>query len=104
MLVEIDGERVRVFAGLAMRMRLLQILGPVRALRVAQAVARHGEAGAGRGLGKARFPAPGRRGSAWPSDATRPGSSASLWDSRTPHPLPIPAALPPTGATGGTDL
>jgi predicted DCC family thiol-disulfide oxidoreductase YuxK len=42
MLVEIDGEQVRVFAGLAMRMRLLQILGPARALRVAQAVARMG--------------------------------------------------------------
>ena len=42
MLVEIDGEQVRVFAGLAMRMRLLQILGPARALRVARAVARHG--------------------------------------------------------------
>jgi hypothetical protein len=42
MLVEIEGERARVFAGLAMRMRLLQILGPVRALRMAQAVARMG--------------------------------------------------------------
>ena len=42
MLVEIEGEQVRVFAGLAMRMRLLQILGPARALRVAQAVARMG--------------------------------------------------------------
>ena len=39
-----------------------------------------------RGLGKARFPAPGRRGSAWPSNATRPGSSASLWDSQAPIP------------------
>jgi hypothetical protein len=38
MLAEVEGERVRVLAGLAMRMRLLQILGPVRALRVAQAV------------------------------------------------------------------
>jgi hypothetical protein len=38
MLVEVEGERVRVLAGLAMRMRLLQILGPLRALRVAQAV------------------------------------------------------------------
>jgi predicted DCC family thiol-disulfide oxidoreductase YuxK len=42
MLVEIEGERVRVFAGLAMRWRLVQVLGPVRALRVAQAVARMG--------------------------------------------------------------
>jgi hypothetical protein len=42
MLVEIEGEQVRVFAGLAMRMRLLQILGPARAWRVAQAVARMG--------------------------------------------------------------
>jgi hypothetical protein len=42
MLVEIEGERARILAGLAMRMRLLQILGPVRALRVAQAVARMG--------------------------------------------------------------
>ena len=42
MLVEIEGERVRVFAGLGMRARLVQVLGPVRALRVAQAVARHG--------------------------------------------------------------
>jgi hypothetical protein len=42
MLVEIEGERVRVFTGLAMRWRLVQVLGPVRALRVAQAVARMG--------------------------------------------------------------
>ena len=42
MLVEIEGERVRVSAGLAMRARLVQVLGPVRALRVAQAVARMG--------------------------------------------------------------
>jgi len=42
MLVEIEGERVRIFTGLAMRWRLVQVLGPVRALRVAQAVARHG--------------------------------------------------------------
>jgi predicted DCC family thiol-disulfide oxidoreductase YuxK len=42
MLVEIEGERVRVFAGLAMRWRLVQVLGPVRALRAAQAVARMG--------------------------------------------------------------
>ena len=39
MLLEIEGERIRVFTGLAMRMRLLQILGPARALRVARAVA-----------------------------------------------------------------
>ncbi|WP_448591608.1 hypothetical protein [Thermoflexus hugenholtzii] len=43
MLVEIEGERVRVFAGLAMRARLVQVLGPVRALRVAQAGARMGD-------------------------------------------------------------
>jgi hypothetical protein len=42
MLVEIEGERVRVFAGLGMRARLVQVLGPVRALRVARAVARMG--------------------------------------------------------------
>jgi hypothetical protein len=42
MLVEIDGEQVRVFTGLAMRWRLVQLLGPARALRVAQAVARMG--------------------------------------------------------------
>jgi len=42
MLVEIEGERVRVLAGLALRARLVQILGPVRAWRVAQAVARMG--------------------------------------------------------------
>ena len=30
MLVEIEGERVRVLAGLAMRWRLVQVLGPVR--------------------------------------------------------------------------
>jgi hypothetical protein len=38
MLVEIDGERVRIFAGLSLRARLVQVLGPVRALRVARAV------------------------------------------------------------------
>ena len=42
MIVEIEGERVRVFTGLSMRARLVQVLGPVRALRVAQAVARMG--------------------------------------------------------------
>jgi len=42
MLVEIEGERVRIFAGLSLRARLVQVLGPVRALRVAQAVARMG--------------------------------------------------------------
>ncbi len=42
MFLEIEGERVRVFTGLSMRWRLVQILGPVRAQRVAQAVARHG--------------------------------------------------------------
>jgi hypothetical protein len=42
MLVEIEGERVRIFAGLSLRARLVQVLGPVRASRVAQAVARHG--------------------------------------------------------------
>jgi hypothetical protein len=42
MLLEVERERVRVFAGLGMRARLVQVLGPVRALRVAQAVARHG--------------------------------------------------------------
>ena len=41
MRLEIEGERVRVFTGLAMRWRLVQVLGPARALRVAQAVARH---------------------------------------------------------------
>jgi hypothetical protein len=41
-LLEVEGERVRVFTGLAMRWRLVQVLGPVRALRVAQAVARMG--------------------------------------------------------------
>jgi predicted DCC family thiol-disulfide oxidoreductase YuxK len=38
MLVEIEGERVRVLVGLAMRARLVQVLGPVRAWRLAQAV------------------------------------------------------------------
>jgi hypothetical protein len=42
MLLEIEGEHIRVFTGLAMRWRLVQLLGPVRALRVAQVVARHG--------------------------------------------------------------
>ena len=42
MLLEQEGERVRVYTGLAMRIRLIQILGPARALRVAQLVARFG--------------------------------------------------------------
>ncbi len=42
MLLEIEGERIRVFTGLTMRLRLVQILGPARALRVARVVARHG--------------------------------------------------------------
>ena len=40
--LEIEGKHVRVFTGLAMCWRLVQVLGPVRALRVAQAVARMG--------------------------------------------------------------
>ena len=36
MLLEEEGERVRVYTGLAMRMRLVRILGPARALRMAQ--------------------------------------------------------------------
>jgi len=55
MLVEIEGERVRVFAGLAMRWRLVQVLGPVRALRVAQAVARMGGPVLGVDWGRRRF-------------------------------------------------
>ena len=42
MLLEAEGERVRVYTGLAIRMRLVRILGPARALRVAQLVARFG--------------------------------------------------------------
>jgi hypothetical protein len=42
MLVEIEGERVRIFAGLSLRARLVQVLGPVRALRLARLVAWHG--------------------------------------------------------------
>ncbi len=42
MLPEVEGGRVRVFTGLTMRARLVQLLGPARALRVAQAVARFG--------------------------------------------------------------
>jgi len=42
MLLEIEAARVRVFTGLGMRARLVQVLGPVRALRLAQAVARMG--------------------------------------------------------------
>jgi hypothetical protein len=42
MLLEIEGEQAQVYAGLRMRARLVQVLGPVRALRVAQAVARLG--------------------------------------------------------------
>ena len=55
MLVEMEGERVRVFAGLAMRWRLVQLLGPVRALRAAQAVARHGGPLRGVDWGRRRF-------------------------------------------------
>jgi hypothetical protein len=36
MLVEIEGERVRVLAGLSLRARLVQVLGPAQALRVTQ--------------------------------------------------------------------
>ncbi len=42
MLLEEEGERVRVYTGLAMRMQLVRVLGPARALRVAQLVARFG--------------------------------------------------------------
>jgi predicted DCC family thiol-disulfide oxidoreductase YuxK len=36
MLVEIEGERVRVLAGLSLRARLVQVLGPAQALRMTQ--------------------------------------------------------------------
>ena len=55
MLLEIEGERVRVFTGLAMRARLAQVLGPVPALRVAQAVARTGGPVLGVDWGRRRF-------------------------------------------------
>ncbi|GEM_PF-958419 len=55
MLVEIEGEQVRVWAGLAMRARLVQVLGPVRALRLAQAVARMGGPVLGVDWGRRRF-------------------------------------------------
>jgi len=55
MLVEIEGEWVRIFAGLSLRARLVQVLGPVRALRVAQAVARHGGPVLGVDWGKRRL-------------------------------------------------
>ncbi len=42
MLLEEEGKRVRVYAGLGMRMRLIRVLGPARAWRVAQLVARFG--------------------------------------------------------------
>jgi len=55
MLVEIEGERVRIFAGLSLRARLVQVLGPVRAWRVAQAVARMGGPVLGVDWGRRRF-------------------------------------------------
>jgi len=55
MLVEMEGERVRIFAGLALRARLVQVLGPVRAVRVAQAVARLGGPGLGVDWGRRRL-------------------------------------------------
>jgi predicted DCC family thiol-disulfide oxidoreductase YuxK len=36
MLVEIEGERVRVLAGLSLQARLVQVFGPAQALRVTQ--------------------------------------------------------------------
>jgi hypothetical protein len=36
MLVEVEGERVWVLAGLSLRARLVQVLGPAQALRVTQ--------------------------------------------------------------------
>ena len=42
MRLEGEGERGRGWAGLGMRARLVQVLGPVRALRVARRVAQHG--------------------------------------------------------------
>ena len=47
--------RVRVLAGLSLRARLVQVLGPVRALRVAQAVARMGGPVLGVDWGRRRF-------------------------------------------------
>ncbi|WP_448605331.1 hypothetical protein [Thermoflexus hugenholtzii] len=55
MLVEIEGERVRVWAGLSLRARLVQVLGPIRALRVAQTVARMGGPVLGVDWGRRRF-------------------------------------------------
>ncbi|WP_322798577.1 hypothetical protein [Thermoflexus sp.] len=42
MSLEVDGEQARVYTGLPMRLRLVGILKPVRALRVARIVARFG--------------------------------------------------------------
>ena len=38
MLLEVDGERRRVYAGVGMRAQLVQVLGPRRALRLARIV------------------------------------------------------------------
>ncbi|MCX7690977.1 hypothetical protein [Thermoflexus sp.] len=55
MSLEVDGEQARVYTGLPMRLRLVGILGPVRALRVAQIVARFGGPVLGVDVGRRDF-------------------------------------------------
>jgi hypothetical protein len=99
MLVEIEGERARILAGLAMRMRLLQILGPVRALRVAQAVARMGGPVLGVDWGRRDF-------LRWAGGAllgllTLQGPGAPLRSGTAgPPPLPNPGRPPADGCNG----
>ena len=92
MLVEIEGERVRIFAGLSLRARLVQILGPVRALRVAQAVARMGGPVLGVDWGRRDFLR--RAGGALLGLLTLQGLEAPFRSGAAGPPIPSPSGQP----------
>jgi len=100
MLVEVEEARVRVFGGLGMQARLVQILGPVRALRVAQAVARMGGPVLGVDWGRRDFLR--RAGGALLGLLTLQGLGAPLRSGTArPPSLPNPGRPPADGCHGG---
>ena len=92
MLLEVEGERVRIFAGLSLRARLVQVLGPVRALRMAQAVARMGGPVLGVDWGRRDFLR--RAGGALLGLLTLQGLEAPFRSGAAGPPIPSPSGQP----------
>jgi len=83
---------VRIFAGLSLRARLVQVLGPVRALRMAQAVARMGGPVLGVDWGRRDFLR--RAGGALLGLLTLQGLEAPFRSGAAGPPIPSPSGQP----------